>query len=85
MGGPPKAPDPRLQDAGTLSWAGYAAPFVRLRTFTLEDGVPGFSETVRVNLTVGEHCCVLYVRWPAGEVGHREGVLAVLAALEPLR
>ncbi len=84
MGGPPKAPDPRLQDAGTLTWAGYAAPFVRLRTFTLEDGVPGFSETVRVNLSVGEHCCVLYLRWPAGEVGRREAVEEFLAALEPL-
>lgn len=81
--GEPTAPDPKLQDAGNLSWSGYAAPFVRLREFALEGGRPSFRETVRVNLTVGEWCCVLYLRWPEGEAGSRERVREFLAALEP--
>jgi hypothetical protein len=83
-GDPPEAPDPKLQDGGTITWAGYAAPFVRLREFELEDGVPRFVESVRVNLTLGPHCCVLYLRWPHGEAGSREKSLEVLAALAPL-
>jgi hypothetical protein len=81
---PPEAPPPKLQDGGTIHWAGYAAPYVRLREFELENGVPRFVESVRVNLTVGSRCCVLYLRWPHGEAGSREKTLEVLAALEPL-
>lgn len=87
MGGPgepPEAPPPKLQDGGTIPWAGYAAPYVRVREFELIDGVGRFVESVRVNLTLGAHCCVLYLRWPPGEAGDREGALTMLAALEPL-
>lgn len=83
-GEPPKAPEAKLQDGGSITWAGYAAPFVRLREFELVDGVPRFVESVRVNLTLGLNCCVLYLRWPHGEAGSREKTLEVLAALEPL-
>lgn len=82
-GEPPKAPDPKLQDAGTITWAGYAAPYVRLREFEFFEGAPRFVETVRVNLTVGERCCVLYLRWAPGEEGRRDATLRVLDALVP--
>ncbi|MEZ6015810.1 MAG: hypothetical protein R3F49_11890 [Planctomycetota bacterium] len=82
-GEPPKAPGPKLQDAGTVSWAGYAAPYVRLREFEL-DGTSGrFQETVRVNLTTGPRCCVLYLRWAPGELGSREATSELLASLAP--
>jgi len=82
-GEPPQAPPPKLQDGGSLTWAGYAAPYVRLREFELEAGVPRFVESLRVNLTVGAHCCVLYLRWPPGEAGSSDKALEVLAALAP--
>jgi len=81
--GPPKPPPPKLQDSGTLSWSGFAAPYVRLREFELHEGAPRFHETVRVNLTVGERCCVLYVRWAAGHVGDKDQALAVLSSFTP--
>lgn len=83
-GDPPKAPDPKLQDGGTITWAGYAAPYVRLREFELsKDGRGVLYETVRVNLTLGEYCCVLFLKWGPGEVGSREKTKAVLDALTP--
>ena len=80
-----ETPDPKLQDAGNLTWAGYAAPYIRLREFEGQGDEVVFRETVRVNLTVGPWCCVLFVRWPDGEVGGRTATQEILRALHPVR
>ncbi len=70
-------------DNGKLDWGGYEAPFIRVRDFHRVHKEPTFTDTVRVNLTLGQRCCVLYLRWPRTLPGSREGAEAVLAVLQP--
>ena len=70
-------------DNGKLDWGGYEATFIRVRDFHRVHEEPTFTDTVRVNLTLGSRCCVLYLRWPRMLPGNSAGAEAFLAALQP--
>lgn len=82
-------------DSGQLDWGIYEADFVRTRHFKIEedwstqDGQPGgekrrmFHDSMRVNLSLGSECCVLYLRWPRGLPGSKQRLEEVLAAFRP--
>jgi len=82
-------------DSGQVDWGVYDADYVRTRHFKLEDdwstedGQPGgeerrvFHDQMRVNLSLGSECCVLYLRWPRGLPGSKQRLEEALAAFRP--
>ena len=82
-------------DSGQVDWGVYEADYVRTRHFKIEedwsteDGLPGgeerrmFHDSMRVNLSLGSECCVLYLRWPRGLPGSKQRLEEVLAAFRP--
>jgi len=67
-------------DGGRLRWGAYDADFVLERKY--EDG-GHFTDTVRVNLTHGTECWILFALWPQDYRASREPVEQLLAALPP--
>ena len=70
-------------DSGKLPWDAYEAHFVRERIFRREDEKPRFHDVLRVNLTVGELACILFLTWPDGLPGSKAAAEEVLASLHP--
>ena len=69
-------------DSGEFLWAGYEAKYIRVRDFYRVEEKPTFTDTVRVNLTLGRDARVLYLRWPRGMPGDVESAEAFLAVLK---
>lgn len=82
-------------DSGHVAWGVYDANYVRTRHFKLEedwiteDGQPGgeerrmFHDSMRVNLSLGSECCVLYLAWPRGMPGSKQRLEQALAGFRP--
>lgn len=68
-------------EGGRLPWGDYDADFVLERKYT-SDG--HFEDVLRVNLTRGQQCWVLFAVWPRGYRGSRDPVEALLDALQPV-
>jgi hypothetical protein len=71
-------------DSGEVNWGAYSTFFLRERVFRKVDDVPGFYDTMRVNLTLGTRCCVLYAIWAPGRLGSKESISEALRHLRPL-
>lgn len=67
-------------DGGHLPWGRYDADFVHERDY---DEGGHFTDVLRVNLTRGSRCWILFVEWPRDYRGSRAPVEALLEALPP--
>lgn len=70
-------------DSGRFRWAGYEAPFVRVRHLYMEDDKPTFHETIRVNLTLGKQAWVALFAWDPRLEAHLAWVEETLAGIQP--
>jgi len=70
-------------DSGELDWFGYAARYVRERHFKWQAGEQTYHDAMRVNLTIGNRCCVAYMRWRDGAVGDKQVVEELLRSFGP--
>ncbi|MCA8982009.1 MAG: hypothetical protein H6831_09410 [Planctomycetes bacterium] len=68
-------------DGGRLPWGDYDADFVLERKYTSGGH---FEDVLRVNLTRGQQCWVMFALWPRDYRGSRAPVEALLDALRPV-
>jgi hypothetical protein len=72
-----------VQGGGELSWGEWGTNWVHFRTYELIDGVPGFRDSMRVNLSLAGRSCILHAIWDANLPAELERVKEFLAALGP--
>lgn len=76
----PKLDETITLDGGRLPWGRYDADFVHERDY---DEGGHFSDALRVNLTRGTQCWILFAEWPRDYRGSRAPVEALLEGLPP--
>ena len=70
-------------DSGRLNWYGYEPPFVQIRHFFKDAEELRFQDSMRINITLGDVACILYLRWAPGCKGSEEQAQELLSALVP--
>lgn len=71
-----------IVESGEFDWLGFETHYVRQREFRVRGNVPGFRDSLRVNLSVGQSC-VLIALWPVGAPSSVESLEELLAQVEP--
>lgn len=70
--------------SGPVEWQGYETYYAVERQFAKLDDEKRFRDILRINLTLGTRCCVLYAKWPTGAPASLEPVAELLSEFEPL-
>jgi len=74
---------PVVIDSRVVPWDQYETRVVRTRNFERFGAKASFQDRARVNMTIGNRACALYLRWPREVPSTIEQVEAAIAGITP--